>query len=149
MASDSHTDLKVTISPLTRFNWEETLDLELHDYQEDFLPPVLHSLAQSRFENLNPFGIFLDGKMVGYAMYGLFSGIGWVSRIMVDKHFQEHGIGKKALLLLIEHLKNHPQCREIRTSFSRQNALAEYFFGAAGFRRINQELEDEIVMRYR
>jgi diamine N-acetyltransferase len=143
------TDLKVTLGELSRFNWESALELELHDYQKDYLPDVLFSIAQSKFENLTPLGIFLDGKMVGFAMYGIFGGVSWISRIMVDKAHQEKGIGKEALQLLIDRLRRDPHAAEIRTSFARQNALAEYFFTSNGFERISEGLEDEIVMRYR
>ncbi|MEM1000622.1 MAG: GNAT family N-acetyltransferase [Bacteroidota bacterium] len=143
------TDLKVTIGELTRFNWENALELELHDYQQDYLPEILYSIAQSKFENLTPMGIFLDAKMVGFAMYGIFGGISWISRLLVDKAHQEKGIGKEALQLLIERLRRDPQAEEIRTSFARQNALAEYFFTSNGFRRLSEGLDEEIVMRYR
>lgn len=148
MENPSSTEQKVTISPLTRFNWEQVLELELHDYQEDFLPSNLYSLAQSRFEDLEPFGIFLDGKMVGFLMYGEFSGVCWINRVMIDRDYQEKGIGYKAVELLLGKLARHPKCGEIRTSFARQNALAEYFFGKLGFQKISDGLDGEIVMRW-
>lgn len=141
-------DLKVSISELTRFNWENALELELHDYQKDFLPEVMYSIAQSKFEDLHPYGIFLNGNMVGYLMYGIFGGVSWISRIMVDKGHQEKNIGTEALQLILEKLVRHPDSAEIRTSFSRQNALAEYFFSSNGFEKIPGNLDDEIVMRY-
>lgn len=141
-------DLKVTISELTRFNWEKALELELHDYQKDFIPEVMYSIAQSRFENLHPYGIFLNGSMVGFLMYGIFGGMAWISRIMVDKGHQEKNIGTEALQLILNKLKRHPSAAEIRTSFSRQNALAEYFFSSNGFKKIPGNVGDEIVMRY-
>jgi diamine N-acetyltransferase len=141
-------ELKVTISELTRFNWENALELELHDYQKDFLPEVMYSIAQSKFENLHPYGIFLNGTMVGFLMYGIFGGVSWISRIMVDKNHQEKNIGTEALQLILKKLTRHPDSAEIRTSFSHQNALAEYFFTTNGFKRIPGNLGDEIVMRY-
>jgi diamine N-acetyltransferase len=139
---------QVSIRPLTRFNWEQALTLELHDYQDGFLPPVLHSIAQSKFENLFPYGIFVGDHMAGFVMYGEFSGVCWVSRIMVDKAYQQRGIGTIALQHLLDLLKVHPKCREIRTSFGRDNALAEYFFRKAKFALIGDGLDNEIVMRY-
>ena len=140
---------KISIRPLDRFNWEGALELELHDYQQDFLPDILFSIAQSKFENLFPFGIMQDGKMVGFLMYGNFGGVCWVNRIMLDKEHQEKGFGGQALQLLLKQLTRDPACHEIRTSFVRQNAIAEYFFQGQGFRKVSDSLEDEIVMRYR
>jgi diamine N-acetyltransferase len=149
MEKQSSTDLRVQIKPLTRFTWEKATALQLHDYQEGFMPSVMYSIAQSKFENLFPYGIFEGDELVGFLMYGEFDGICWVSRIMVDKQHQEQGIGKIALRLLLDILRSHPKCREIRTSFVRQNALAEYFFRSAGFETIGEGAGNEIVMRYR
>ena len=139
---------KVTVRPLNRFNWENAANLELHDYQTDFMPSNLHSIAQSKYENLTPCGIFAGDDLVGFLMYGNFSGVYWINRIMVDKAYQELGFGREALGKLLLQLKSKPDCHEIRTSFVRQNAIAEYFFGKAGFKRIADGLDDEIVMRW-
>jgi len=140
---------KITVRPLNRFNWEAATQLELHEYQSDFMPPILHSIAQSKFEDLEPMGIFAGDDLVGFAMYGNFSGICWINRIMLDKTHQEKGYGKKALQLILDKIKTRPNCQEIRTSFVRANALAEYFFGSMGFQRIADGLDGEIVMRWR
>lgn len=139
---------QVTLRPLTRYNWETAVGLKLHDYQEDFLPPVLHTIAQSKFEEVHLFGIFEADLMVGFLAYGEFGGICWINRVLVDKHYQQMGIGKLALRLLLEKLKKNPVCQEIRTSFTKQNAIAEYFFRSEGFQRIADGLDDEIVMTY-
>jgi ribosomal protein S18 acetylase RimI-like enzyme len=68
---------------------------------------------------------------------------------MVDKDHQEQGIGKIALRQLLDLLRNQPKCKEIRTSFSRKNALAEYFFRSQGFEPIGDGVDKEIVMRFR
>jgi diamine N-acetyltransferase len=149
MENQSSTDKGIHISALTRFTWEKAASLELEDYQQDFMPSVLYSLAQSKFENLFPYGIFEGDKLVGFLMYGEFSGRCWINRIMVDKRFQQQGVGSTALRHLIDLLRGHPKCQEIRTSFSRKNALAEYFFRSAGFEVLNDGLPDEIVMVYR
>lgn len=140
---------KITLRPLNRFNWEAATQLELHDYQSDFMPSILHSIAQSKFEKLEPMGIFAEDDLVGFAMYGNFSGVCWINRIMLDKAHQEKGYGKKALQLILNKIKTRPNCQEIRTSFVHANALAEYFFGKMGFQRITDGLDGEIVMRWR
>lgn len=145
----STTNGGVHLAPLTRFNWEQASQLELHDYQVDFLPSVLYSLAQSKFENLFPLGIFEGEALVGFAMYGEFDGRCWINRIMVDKAHQEKGIGAAALRQLLDLLRTKSRCREIRTSFSRQNAIAEYFFRSNGFEPVADGLDEEIVMRYK
>lgn len=112
------------------------------------MPSNLHSIAQSKFEELTACGIFAGDDLVGFLMYGNFGGVYWVNRIMVDKAYQEMGYGRTALDKLLQQLKTKPDCHEVRTSFVRQNAIAEYFFGMAGFQRIADGLDGEIVMRW-
>ena len=139
---------KVQIRKLNRFNWEEAVNLELHDSQKDFLPSNLYSIAQSKFENQEAMGIFVAEEMVGFLMFGIFGAVYWLNRIMVDSAHQGKGIGSKAVELFVKMVASRPDCHEIRTSFVRQNAVAEYFFKQFGFRRIADGLEGEIVMTW-
>ncbi len=113
------------------------------------MPSILHSLAQAYFEKLTPLGINVDNAPVGFAMYGIFSGIAWINRFMIDQDFQSKGIGKIALGLLIERLKKEPQCQEIRTSYAKNNTNAALLFAAMGFQEINHTLAEEIVAVYK
>lgn len=135
----------VTIVPLDRYNWESILSLRPKPEQEAFLPSVLYSLAQARFENLHPYGITFQGDMVGYLMYGDFNGICWISRILIDKDYQGASIGSHALGLLLDFLRSKPGCREIRTSFDPANEAARHFFLNLGFELITPTLEYEWV----
>ena len=134
--------------PLDRFNWEECLSLQLSPEQEEFMPPILYSLAQSKFEALTPYGIRMGSKMVGFLMYGEFSGICWLSRILIDKDYQDQGLGEIAVRKWIDKMSYRINCREIRTSYARENFRAAQFFGKLGFVPIDDGLEDEIVARY-
>lgn len=140
------TDPEIRVVRLNRLNWEAVLELRPDEDQKDYLPDNLYSIAQSKFENCTPFGILQGAAWVGFIMYCNFDGICWINRIMVDYRFQKHGIGRKALDLMIKQLRLNPGCQEIRTSFVQHNALAEYLFKSAGFRRIGEPVGDEIVM---
>lgn len=138
------------IIPLNRWNWEEYLSIKVENSQEKFLPSVLFSIAQSKFENLIPCGINQDDKAVGFIMYGDLGGIIWINRIMIDLAFQRKGIAKQSLLLLINQIRtSYFSQMEIRTSYSRKNLAAKALFEALGFEAINDELVDEIVAIYK
>lgn len=138
----------VSLRPLNRFNWETASQLKLSESQAEYLPSNLFSIAQSKFEELKGFAIYSGEEMVGFLMYGNFSGVYWINRIMLDQSQQQKGLGRKAMQILLKKLVNQPGCKEIRTSFVRQNALAEYFFAQLSFERIADGLDEEIVMRY-
>ncbi|MEM6764839.1 MAG: GNAT family N-acetyltransferase [Bacteroidota bacterium] len=121
------------IVPLDRYNWELCLDIKLTVQQESFVPSVLYSLAQARFEQLVPFGVMYQERMVGFLMYGEFAGICWISRILIDKDFQRMGIGARAVQELIRLLQKNIRCKEIRTSYDIHNTQAKLFFYSLGF----------------
>ncbi|MEO1449817.1 MAG: GNAT family N-acetyltransferase [Bacteroidota bacterium] len=138
----------VSIELLDRYNWEACLTIQLTPEQDRFVPSVLYSLAQARFENLTPYGIRLDGKMVGMLMYGQFSaGLCWINRILVDREHQGLGIGQKAMEQLLFQLRRKRQCAEIRTSYVPENLAAAHFFAKLGFRPVESPLEDEVVVQ--
>ncbi len=136
------------IIPLDRYNWELSLKIRLSPIQEEFTPSVLYSLAQAKFEDLSPYGILYGDDMVGFIMYGEFGGICWISRIMIDEHYQRMGIGKSAMRQLLEMLGKNIRCKEIRTSFSIRNTIAKEFFTSLGFKIIDEPIGEEVVAQY-
>ncbi|MEM6343372.1 MAG: GNAT family N-acetyltransferase [Bacteroidota bacterium] len=130
---------------LDRYNWELALDIRLSPEQERFLPSVLYSLAQAKFEDLHPYGILHEEKMIGFLMYGEFGGICWLNRIMIDQEYQHQGIGQSAMRQILAQLRRKMSCKEIRTSYSRHNYVAEQFFINLGFEPIEGGVGDEVV----
>ena len=130
---------------LDRFNWERFLGVELLPEQHAFVPSVLFSLAQARFEVLYPFGLEVDDQAVGFVMYGNFGGIYWINRLLIDHKFQRKGYGYQALCLLIAHLRQFPDCRDIRTSYGNDNFQAQSLFAKLGFQAIGGLDDGETV----
>lgn len=139
---------KCHIAPLDRYNWELCLALEITPEQERYVPSVLYSLAQAKFENLFPFGIWFEGKIVGFLMYGGFGNICWINRILVDKQYQGKGIGREAVRQLIQQLRQKRSCQSIRTSYAADNYQAKVFFEKLGFEELNDALEEERVAEF-
>jgi diamine N-acetyltransferase len=130
---------------LTRANWENYISIKVHKTQASYVPSILYSLAQARFEPLTPFGINHQNNPVGFAMYGNFGKICWINRIIIDAAHQGKGLGSQALALLLTYIQTHHPNHEIRTSYSKANLYAQSLFDSAGFLPINDALPDEIV----
>ena len=137
--------METVLIPLNRFNWENYLKIEISPQQQQFCPSVLYSLAQAYFENITAFGINFDEKPVGFITYANFSGIFWISRVMIDIRHQQKGIARAALVSLIDSLFRKAPNTEIRTSFSPENKAARNLFQSLGFEPINKEMKEEIV----
>ncbi len=131
------------------YNWEAVARLELDEGQKKFIPDNLFSLAQSKFDDAVPYGILYKGEFVGMIIHRTWNHICWITRIMIDFRWQKLGIGSEALSLFVKYLKSKVECQEIRTTISRENIWALYLFESAGFEIFSNEVDSEIVMRYK
>jgi diamine N-acetyltransferase len=94
-------------------------------------------LAQAKVNPLlAPFGIY-DGsilgreplpieKMVGYLMYQVMEGVGFITRLMIGEQHQKKGYGRSAMIELLRRLKMMPEIEYIRTSVAKRNAVKPY-----------------------
>lgn len=62
---------------------------------------------------------------------------------MIDKIYQGHGYGKKAMQLIIEEMRKIVDCKEIYLSTEPENALAIKLYESLGFRATGEIIEDE------
>lgn len=148
MANEFDSALDVSLQPLTRFNWEAVANLQVAEEQAEYIPSNLYSIAQSRFEPIEPFGIYADEEPVGFLAMGKWSDVHWITRVMIDARFQGKGYGKAALNAALQNLKNKTGVDEVRTSIAHPNALAEYLFYSAGFRRAGRLDSKEFLMKF-
>lgn len=138
----------LSVFPLDRYTWEACVALETLPEDAHFMPSVLHSLAQARFEPLYPMGIRYGDELVGFAMYGIFGGICWISRILIAAPHREKGYAKAAIQLLVNQLNGRAECKEIRASYAANNIAAAQLFSATGFTPVNNDLVEEIVVSW-
>ena len=82
-----------------------------------------------------------DEKMVGFVMYQVMDGVGFIMRLMVGKDYQQMGYGRAAMLEVIRRLKMIPEVEFIGTSVTKGNDYVESFYRSLGF--VNAEKIDE------
>ncbi|MCS6904714.1 MAG: GNAT family N-acetyltransferase [Bacteroidia bacterium] len=139
----------IQLEKLNRFNWEPYAKLEVHPYQKEFIPDNLFSIAQSCFEPAELYGISYKQKAVGLIIINKWNNLYWISRIMVDKNWQNKGIGYYALQQTIHLLKKRRDYQEIRTSIAVRNTQAQQFFKKVGFEFLHPIDEWEVMYVYR
>ncbi len=124
--------------------------LEVSEEQKHFVAPNAVSITQAYFEPKAWFhAIYADENPVGFLMlyddpdephYFL-----W--RYMIDARYQKLGFGKRAMDLLLEHVRTRPGARELILSCHPGEEGPEPFYRHYGFTRTGNWLGDEVEMR--
>ena len=68
-------------------------------------------------------------------------------RMMIDHRYQGTGLGKKAMMLLIDHVKTLPNATELLTSCVPGDGSPEGFYHNLGFKPTGDIEDGEVVMR--
>ncbi len=140
------------LRPITEENFIDAFNLKLAPGQESFVSHPIRSLAQADVyrEQCQPFGIYTDGKMVGYVMvvydYDIPEYDIW--HLMIDGSEQGHGYGSAALDLVIDYIRTKPFGDSNRTALTcnKNNPVGRNLFESRGFAATGVEDEDEIEM---
>lgn len=127
----------VEIVELNAENWYECCTLEVSEEQAGHIEPNAVSIAQSKFEpTLKPYAIQFEGKTVGFLMFNTVEeelGGYWIYRIMLDKNYQQKGIGKIATQLMIEEMSTLPNVKRIVVGYHPENLGAHQLYKSMGF----------------
>lgn len=130
-------NMKITLRPIDRSNYNQCIRLKVRDDQKDFVAPNEYSLVQAAYEpDLYPLGIYDGNEMVGFILYDFDEEInGWsMSRFMIDESLQGRGYGKAAIKEFIRFFKEkYPNERKIYTSAEVDNHIAIYLYESIGF----------------
>ena len=134
---------KVHLRKVTVDNFFECISLEVKESQKEFIASNVKSLAEAYVNpNLFPLAIY-DAKvagyekpqlpMIGFTMYEIVAGVGFILRLMIDHKYQQQGYGQGTILELIRRLKLHPEVELIATSHKRGNETAGKLYRSIGF----------------
>jgi diamine N-acetyltransferase len=141
--------MAVSLVEVSADNWQECIRLQVADDQREFVASNLYSLAQSKFEpSCVPLAIYDQEIMVGFAMTCREGGdVCWIYRLMIDKRYQRRGYARAAMDLVIQRLRDDPDCREILISYDPENIAARELYRRLGFESTGQIDEGELVLR--
>jgi diamine N-acetyltransferase len=143
-------EARVTLREVTKETVREICRLTVAPGQDDFVAPNAVSIAEAYFEPKAWFrAIYADEAPVGFVMlhddpeaqaYFL-----W--RLMVAAGHQGKGFGRKAMRLLIDHVRTRPGARQLLTSYVPGEGSPEPFYLALGFLPTGTIEGDEVVLR--
>ncbi len=133
----------VHLRPITLTTYKECLALELDPTQVGFVASNAHSLAEAKVNpTLTPLAIYDVAArghddppvpMLGFAMYEIAAGVGFIMRLMIDRGHQGQGYGRAATIELIRRLRLSPEVEVIATGYHRENVFAARLYHSLGF----------------
>ncbi len=133
----------VHLRPVALTNYKECLALQLDPTQVGFVASNAHSLAEAKVNpTLTPLAIYDAAArghddppvpMLGFAMYEIAAGVGFIMRLMIDRAHQGQGYGRAATIEVIRRLRLSPEVEVIATGHHRENAVAASLYQSLGF----------------
>jgi diamine N-acetyltransferase len=135
--------VKVHLRRITRDNLRECCDLQVNDSQRSLVATTAQSLAEAYVDpNLFPLAVYDAAAcgyeqpgvpMVGFTMYEIVAGAGFIMRLMIDCKYQRKGYGRATLIEVIRRLKLCPDVEIIATSYRKENEVAAKLYQSLGF----------------
>lgn len=138
----------ITLTNITRDNYEDVCDLDVTDEQQDYIATNTWSIVQSVFEpNYQAHAICLNNKPVGFVMWVIeANNTVSVWRFMIDHHFQNKGIGREAFKIVLDEIKQTIKPVKIIIGYNPANLTAKKFYAKFGFAETGMDDEGEDMM---
>jgi diamine N-acetyltransferase len=142
---------------VTQENWRAAMQLGVAPEQQHFVagvePVVALALAKAYIRPAGllwvPYVFFADSDMVGFAELAYEPGSlsnYWLFHFFIDRRFQGHGYGKKALQVFLHYIRDqHPNCQTFSLTVHPENHRAQHLYESAGFRPAGKEIEEELL----
>ena len=142
----------VELKVITEDNFIDAFHLRLAPGQDKYVSHPIRSLAQAYVyrNQCQPFGIYAEGKMVGYVMviydYDVPEYDIW--HMMIDESVQGRGYGGEALDRVIEYIRTKPfgDSNRMALTCNKENPIARKLYESQGFSPTGNEDEDEIEL---
>lgn len=150
-----HVPAPVTLREITADTVRAVTNLSVAESQRGFVAPNAVSLAQALFAPAAWYrAIYSGDELAGFVMLedeSLLSpapprpGVA-VWRFMVDARFQGRGIGRAALLQVIEHVRRKARFERLLLSYVPGPGCPERFYLGLGFRHTGRVEDGEVVL---
>lgn len=137
--------VRVHLRQVTQQNFRECLNLQVAESQQDWVATTTQSLAEAYVNpNLFPLSVYDAAvcgyeqpqvSMVGFTMYEITAGVGFITRLMIDQKYQRQGYGRATMIEVIRRLRLYPDVEMIATSYRQDNTIAADLYQSLGFRR--------------
>ena len=135
--------MNISLREVSQENYEAVCELEVTTEQEPYVACNMWSLVEAAYNDGHSCrAIYLAQQPVGFFM--------WVKetpqlmsiwRFMVDKEYQQQGIGRQAMALALAEIKQDADINQIEICYNPGNPVAKNFYASFGF--VEQGLDDD------
>ena len=142
----------VELRTITENNFIDAFHLKLAPGQEKYVSHPIRSLAQAYVyrDQCQPFGIYADGKMIGYVMVIYYYDIPEydIWHMMIDEEAQGRGYGSSAMDQVLNYIRTKPfgVSDRVALTCNKNNLVARQLYEKKGFLATGIEDEDEIEL---
>jgi diamine N-acetyltransferase len=150
IASASSPGSEISLREVTWETVRVICDLRLSKSQERFVASDSVSIAEAYFTKEAWFRAVYAGETpVGFVMLweNPTEGKHFLWRFMIDEKYQGRGYGKRALGLVIQHVKQNPKAQEIGLSYREGGGSPKSFYERIGFRDTGEMVDGEHEMK--
>ena len=140
----------VTLREITEETVNAILRLSVAESQRNFVATNARSIAQAHFSKHAWFrAIYADETPVGFIMMYDASEepVYFLWRLMIDERYQSYSFGRRAVELLIDHVRTRPNATELLVSYQPGEGSPKGFYEKLGFAHTGQEHGGEKEMR--
>lgn len=145
----------IKLIDINETNWIDVLFMttnrdEMPTLCEEFVASNALSIVQSFYEKTWTIkAIENEGKLIGFTMYGFCKEENFyeLCRIMIDKKYQGHGYGTKAIEMILSEMKREYKCNEVFLSTDPANIYGKHIYEKIGFKNTGKLVDGEELFR--
>ena len=142
---------RVTLREVTAETLREVLSLRVAPEQERFVASTAVSIAQAHFQPQTAWfrAIYADETPVGFLMLhdDPDASAYFLWRFLIDRRYQKLGYGRRALELLLDHVRGRPGAAALMLSYVPGDGSPRAFYERMGFVHTGEEDDGELMMR--
>lgn len=140
--------MSLSLRPITRDNYEEVCELNVHPHQDDHLASNAFSIAEaSFFPDLTTRAIYHEDIPVGFLMWDVEDRPKvTILRFMVEAKHQGRGFGRGGLTLALKEIITDPLVTDIVICYHPDNPMAKDFYARFGFQEIGMDEDDDDML---
>ncbi|MFC4805490.1 GNAT family N-acetyltransferase [Filifactor villosus] len=120
---------------ITEDNYEACLELKATVENQDFVDPVVYSLAEAFvfYDDSEVFAIYQEEELVGFVSMYTGEGRPQIINFLIDDSFQNRGYGTTAAKLCIDYLRENYNANIISAPVQVEHNAAQNFWKKLGF----------------